>query len=338
MNDTPLNPRRTAAHRVATGLRRLAAATALLAATTAFAQGGSDHPVTLVVGYAAGGATDIVARLVAKSLTEQTGQPYVVENRAGANSNIGAEVVARGPTDGRMLYIGSIANTINRTLYRKLNYDLKADFKPVAMLASISNVLVVNPQLPIHSVSEYISHAKANPGKLTCASSGSGSSIHMSCELFKLVSGTDILHIPYRGSGPAVVDLIAGQVDSMFDNVPSSLPHVKGGKLRPLAVTAAERLPSLPEVPTFAEAGVQDFVVSSWFGILAPAGMPDKDIERLNKAVNRALETPEIREAFDKAGFMRPSGPNTPEQFGGFIDAEIARWSKVVKTSGASVD
>ena len=338
MNDSPQNPRRAAAHRLATGLRRLAAATALLASTTAFAQGGSDRPVTLVVGYAAGGATDIVARLVAKSLTEQTGQPFVVENRAGANSNIGAEVVAQAPADGRMLYIGSIANTINRTLYRKLNYDLKADFKPVGMLASISNVLVVNPNLPVTSVDQYIAYAKTNPGKLTCASSGSGSSIHMSCELFKILSGTDILHIPYRGSGPAVVDLLGGQVDSMFDNVPSSLQHVKGGKLRALAVTAAERLPSLPEVPTFAEVGVQDFVVSSWFGILAPAGLPDADVERLNKAVNRALETPEVRAAFDKAGFMRPPAPNTPEQFGRFIDTEIARWSKVVKASGASVD
>src|SRR5690606_11708213 len=190
------------------------------------------RPISLVVGYAAGGATDIVARLMAKSLSDSLGQPVVVENRPGANSNIGAEVVSRAKPDGYTLYVGSIANTINRTLYEKLNYDFKKDFTPVALLATIPNILVVHPDLPIKSVQEYVAYAKSNPGKLTCASSGSGSSIHLSCEIFKMATGTDILHVPYRGSGPAVADLLGGQVNSMFDNLPSSLPQVQAGKLR----------------------------------------------------------------------------------------------------------
>lgn len=320
-----------------------ALATALIVATVlsspspARAQA-SDRPVTLVVGYAAGGATDIVARLIAKAMTDRTGQAFVVENRAGANSNIGAELVAKATADGHTLYVGSIANTINQTLYRKLGYDLKADFRPVGMLASISNLLVVNPKVPAQSVADYIRHAKANPGKLTCASSGSGSSIHMSCELFKQVTGTDILHIPYKGSGPAVVDLVGGQVDSMFDNLPSSLPHVQGGRLRALGVTAGERVPFAPDVPTFAEAGVGDFVVTSWFGLIAPAKVPDDVVDRLNKALNEALASDEIRMAYQKAGFQMPPRPNSSGQFGRFVDSEVARWQKVVKASGASVD
>src|SRR5690606_33477318 len=201
----------------------LLAGAALLPTAARAAEAYPVRPVTLVVGYAAGGATDIVARLIAKSLSDSLGQPVVVENRTGANSNIGAEVVARAKPDGYTLYVGSIANTINRTLYEKLNYDFKQDFAPVALLATIPNILVVHPKLPIKSVQEYIAYAKQHPGKLTCASSGSGSSIHLSCEIFKMETGTDILHVPYRGSGPAVADLLGGQVDSMFDNLPSSL-------------------------------------------------------------------------------------------------------------------
>ena len=306
-------------------------------AATVQAQAG-DRPVTLVVGYAAGGATDIVARLLAKAMTERTGQTFVVENRAGANSNIGAEVVAAAAADGRTLYVGSIANTINQTLYRKLGYDLKTQFRPVGMLASISNLLVVNPALPVKSVADYVAHAKANPGKVTCASSGSGSSIHMSCELFKLQTGTDILHIPYKGSGPAVIDLVGGQVDSMFDNLPSSLPHVQAGRLRALGVTAGERVPFAPDVPTLAESGVKDFVVSSWFGLMAPAAVPDEVINRLNKTLNDALASDEVRLAYEKAGYLMPPRPNSTADFGRFVDSEIARWQTVVKASGARVD
>ncbi len=235
--------------------RRLAASAAALAGALAFATASQaakpypERPVTLVVAYAAGGATDIVARLVAKALNEELGQTIVVENKTGANSNIGAEIVSRAAPDGYTLYVGSIANTINRTLYSKLNYDFIKDFKPIGLLATIPNILVVNPKLPVKTVPEYLAYAKAHPGKLTCASSGSGSSIHLSCELFKMQTGTDILHVPYRGSGPAVADLLGGQVDSMFDNLPSSLPHVQAGKLRAIGVTSPQRLPAVPDVP-----------------------------------------------------------------------------------------
>ena len=290
-----------------------------------------ERPVTLVVGYAAGGATDIVARLMAKSLSELLGQTFVVENKTGANSNIGAEIVSRAAPDGYTLYVGSIANTINRSLYSQLNYDFIKDFKPVGMVATIPNILVVNPKLPVNTVQEYLAYARAHPGKLTCASSGSGSSIHLSCELFKMETGTDILHVPYRGSGPAVADLLGGQVDSMFDNLPSSLPHVQAGKLRALGVTSPQRLPSAPDVPTLAESGLPGFDVESWFGLVAPAGTPQPVIARLNEALNQALASPALQASYKQAGFYAPATPNTPETFAKKIDSEIDKWAAVVK-------
>ena len=290
-----------------------------------------DRPVTIVVGYAAGGATDIVARLMAKSLTEELGQSFVVENKTGANSNIGAEIVSRATADGYTLYMGSIANTINRSLYSQLNYDFIKDFKPVGLVATIPNILVVNPKVPIKTVQEYIAYAKAHPGKLTCASSGSGSSIHLSCELFKMETGTDILHVPYRGSGPAVADLLGGQVDSMFDNLPSSLPHVQAGKLRALGVTSPKRLDATPDVPTLAESGLAGFDVESWFGLVAPVGTPDAVVKRLNEALNKALASPAVQASYKQAGFYAPQPPNTPQTFGKKIDSEIEKWGAVVK-------
>ncbi|AYD66932.1 tripartite tricarboxylate transporter substrate binding protein [Achromobacter sp. LC458] len=290
-----------------------------------------DRPVTLVVGYAAGGATDIVARLMAKSLSEALGQTFVVENKTGANSNIGAEIVSRATPDGYTLYVGSIANTINRSLYSQLNYDFIKDFKPVGLVATIPNILVVNPKVPVKTVQEYIAYARAHPGKLTCASSGSGSSIHLSCELFKMETGTDILHVPYRGSGPAVADLLGGQVDSMFDNLPSSLPHVQAGKLRAIGVTSPQRLPATPDVPTLAESGLPGFDVESWFGLVAPAGTPQPVIARLNEALNQALASPALQASYKQAGFYAPTTPNTPETFAKKIDSEIDKWAAVVK-------
>lgn len=316
--------------------RRLAASVAALAALAFTAPGWAakpypERPVTLVVGYAAGGATDIVARLVAKALTDELSQTIVVENKTGANSNIGAEIVSRAAPDGYTLYVGSIANTINRTLYSKLNYDFVKDFKPIGLLATIPNILVVNPKLPVKTVPEYLAYAKANPGKLTCASSGSGSSIHLSCELFKMQTGTDILHVPYRGSGPAVADLLGGQVDSMFDNLPSSLPHVQAGKLRAIGVTSPQRLPAVPEVPTLAESGLPGFDVESWFGLMAPAGTPQPVIERLNQALNKALADPALVASYKQAGFYAPQQPNTPETYARKIASEIDKWGAVVK-------
>lgn len=317
--------------------RRLAALAAALGGTLAVsppalaAKPYPERPVTLVVGYAAGGATDIVARLMAKSLSETLGQTFVVENKTGANSNIGAEIVSRAAPDGYTLYMGSIANTINRTLYSQLNYDFIKDFKPVGLVATIPNILVVNPKVPVKTVQEYIAYAKQHPGKLTCASSGSGSSIHLSCELFKMETGTDILHVPYRGSGPAVADLLGGQVDSMFDNLPSSLPHVQAGKLRAIGVTSPQRLPSTPDVPTLAESGLPGFDVESWFGLVAPAGTPAPVIARLNEALNQALASPALKESYQQSGFYAPATPNTPETFAKKIDSEISKWGAVVK-------
>ena len=302
------------------------------------ATGYPDRSVTLVVGYAPGGATDRVARLVAKVLTEQTRQPFVVENKAGANSNIGAEQVARSKPDGYTLYVGSIANTINRTLYNKLNYDLVTDFTQVAMLASVPNILVVNPNLPVKSVAEYIAYAKANPDKLSCASSGSGSSIHLSCELFKMETGTNILHVPYKGSGPAVSDLVGGQVDSMFDKFPASIAQVRSGKLRVLGVTTLARVPFAPDVPTIAESGLPGFEVTSWFGVMAPVGTPAAVVEKLNIEINKVLATKEVQEAYFQSGFVMPPAPNSQQQFNAFVSSEIGRWAKVVTKANIKVD
>jgi tripartite-type tricarboxylate transporter receptor subunit TctC len=262
----------------------------------------------------------------------------VVENRTGANSNIGAEAVTRAAPDGYTLYVGSIANTINMTLYSKLNYDVNKDFAPVGMMASVPNILVVNPKVPINNVKEYIAYAKAHPGKLTCASSGSGSSIHLSCELFKMETGTDILHVPYRGSGPAVGDLLGGQVDSMFDNMPSSLPHVRAGKLRALGVTTLKRVNFAPDVPTLAESGLPNFSVESWFGLMAPKGTPAAVVERLNTALNKALKDPELRGIYEKSGFVLPPEDNSPKAFGSFIAAETVKWAKVVTTANLKAE
>ncbi len=297
-----------------------------------------DKPVTIVLGYPAGGATDRVTRLAAKALSEQTGQSFIVENRAGANSNIGAEYVARTKPDGYTLYVGTIANAINRTLYTKLNYDILEDFTPIGLLASVPNVLVINPKLPINSVPEYIAYARTNPGKLTCASAGSGSSIHLSCELFKIETNTNILHVPYKGSGPAVADLMGGQVDSMFDNLPSALPHIKSGKLRALGVTSPERVAIAKDLPTLSQAGLPDFAVMSWFGLFARAGTPKPIIDKLNVELNHALNDPAMRETFIDAGFVSPTPPNSPQQLDAFTQGEIARWRKVINTTGIKVD
>lgn len=324
-------------------MRRIASGMTVAFAGLAFgpavaaAQEYPSRPITMVVGYAAGGATDIVARLVAKSLSDTFGQPVVVENRPGANSNIGAEAVSRAKPDGYTLYVGSIANTINRTLYEKLNYDIKKDFTPVALLATIPNILVVNPKLPINSLEDYLAYAKKDPGKLTCASSGSGSSIHLSCEMFKMETGTDILHVPYRGSGPAVADLLGGQVDSMFDNLPSSLQHVRAGKLRVLGVTSLERVPFVPDVPTLAEAGLPGFSVQSWFAVMAPVGTPPAIVDKLNAAINKGLAGEQLRESYEKGGFVLPAEPNTPAMLQTLIDSEIDKWGKVVTTAGLKV-
>jgi tripartite-type tricarboxylate transporter receptor subunit TctC len=293
-------------------------------------------PMRLVVGYAAGGATDVIARLVAIRLGEQLGQPMLVDNRTGANSNVGAEVVARAPADGYTLYVYTIANTINASLYAKLGYDPIKDFEPIGLIAKIPNILVVNPKLPVKSVADYVRFAREQPDGITFASSGSGSSIHLSGEMFKMQARLKMLHVPYRGSAPAITDLLGGQVQSMFDNTPSALPHVQGGRLRAIAITSARRSPLLPDVPTVAESGYPGFDVQSWFGLAAPAGTPRPVIDRLNAALGKALATPDVRQRLQD--LAATPEPGTPEQMRSLIAAEIRRWRDVVKESGATAE
>jgi len=293
-------------------------------------------PIKLVVGYAAGGATDVIARTIAAKLGEQLGQPVVVDNRAGVNSNVGAEAVARSPTDGYTLYVFTIANTINASLYDKLGYDPQKDFEPIGLIAKVPNILVVNPALPVKTVADYVSFAKSSANGITFASAGSGSSIHLSGEIFKMVARLNMLHVPYRGSAPAMTDLLGGQVQSMFDNAPSALPQVKSGKLRAIAITSAQRSPMLPEVPTLAESGFPGFDVQSWFSLAAPAGTPRPVVERLNAELGKVLATPEVRQRLQS--LAATPEPGTPEQLRNLIAAETRRWHEVVKQSGAKAE
>ncbi|MBJ7264912.1 MAG: tripartite tricarboxylate transporter substrate binding protein [Burkholderiaceae bacterium] len=295
-----------------------------------------DRPVRIVVGFPAGGSTDVVARIMARELTERLKQSFVVENRPGAGSNIAAEAVARSASDGYTLYFVAVTSAINQTLYPNLNFDLMKDFAPVGFGAKVPNVLVVNPQVPAKSVKELAHYARANPGKLAFASSGSGTSIHMAGELFKLQAKVDVLHVPYKGSAPALTDLIGGQVQFDFDNMPSAWPHVQAGKLRALAVTTRERSPSAPDLPTMAESGFPDFDVSSWFGLLAPKGTPSEVVNKLNAAMVAAQDDPQVQQQFQQLGATGEK--QSPQQFGEFIQAEINKWAPVVQASGAKVE
>ena len=322
------------------GARALITCAALLgvAMQPAVAQGTNwpAKPIKLVVGFAAGGATDVVARIVAANMSEQLGQSLVVDNRTGAGSNVGAEVVAKSAPDGYTLYVYTIANTINASLYDKPGYDALKDFEPIGLMAKIPNLMVVNPRLPIKSVADYIGYARETPEGITFASSGAGSSIHLSGEMFKMQAKINMLHVPYRGSAPAVADLIGGQVQSMFDNAPSVLPHVKAGRLRALAITSAQRSPLLPEVPTLAESGFPGFDVQSWFSLAAPAGTPRAVIERLNLNLNKAVAATEVRQRIQD--LAATPFTSTPEQMRAFMNSEAKRWREVVKQSGAKAE
>ena len=324
------------------GLWRLAvgallAFSALAAAPMAGAQAYPAKPIRIVVPFPPGGATDILARAVAQKLTDAWGQAVVVDNRPGAGGNIGSEIVAKAAPDGYTLEMGTVGtHAINASLYAKMPYDHVKDFAPVILVAGVPNVLVVNPSLPVSSVQELIAYAKANPGKLNFASSGSGTSIHLAGELFKVMAGVQMTHIPYKGSAPALQDLIGGQVQLMFDNLPPSLPHIKAGKLRALAVTSATRSSALPDTPTIAESGLPGFEASSWFGVLAPAGTPPAIIARLNAEIGAWLASAEAKEKMLALGAN--IGGGSPEDFARHIAAETAKWQKVVKASGAKVD
>ena len=300
------------------------------------AQSYPNKPIKFVVGFAPGGATDVIGRLMAKKIGDALGQPIIIENRAGGSSNIGAEVVARAVPDGYTFYVCAITSAINVSLFPKLAFDFARDFEPVALFANVPNILVVHPSVPAKTVKELIDYARAQPGKLSYASSGAGTSIHLSGELFKMLAKVDMVHIPYKGSAPAITDMIGGQVQVMFDNMPSALPHVKAGKLRALAVTSAQRSPSASDIPTMGEAGVAGFDVQSWFGLVAPKGTPKDIIARLNAESVKALATADIKERFMELGAV--PGPMSPEAFGDYIRSEIIRWGEVVKVSGAKVE
>ena len=294
-------------------------------------------PIRIIVPFAAGGATDILARAIGQKMTEGLGQLVIVDNRPGAGGNIGSDVVAKAQPDGYTLLMGGVGpNAINATLYPKLPYDAANDFAPVAHVANVTNLLVVHPSVPAKSVKELIAIAKARPGKLTHASSSPGSAGHLAGEMMKIMAGIDMVTVNYKGSAPALVDLISGQVDLMFDNMPPSLPHIKSGKLKALAVSGGERTSVFPDLPTIAESGLPGFDAGSWFGILAPAGTPPAIVNRLNAVIMKSLTSPELRERLSSQGAAPVGG--TPEQFGRHIRAEIAKWAKVIKAANVKLD
>jgi tripartite-type tricarboxylate transporter receptor subunit TctC len=293
------------------------------------------RPVRLIVGFPAGGPTDIVARITAQSLSERLGQQIIVENRPGAGSNIATQAVITSPPDGYTLLLVSPPHAINVSLYKKLPYNFLEDIVPVAGLADGPNVMEVHPSVPARTVAEFIAYAKANPGKISFASAGNGTTIHLSGELFMAMTGIKMLHVPYRGSAPALTDMISGQVQVMFDNVLSSMPHLQSGTLRPLAVTSLARLDTLPGVPTVAET-VQGYETGTWWGVGVPKGTPAEIVEKLNREINTVLAEPKIKARLAELG----SAPLilTPETFGKFLAAETEKWAKAVKFSGAQVD
>ena len=318
-------------------LLQLAAGAAALPAVTrmAAAQSYPARPLRMIIGYPPGGSADITARLTGQWLSERLGQPVVVESRPGAATNLATEAVVRAPGDGYTLLLVAPANAINATLYDKLSFNFLRDIVPVAGIIRFPNVVVVNPSLPIKTIPELIAYAKANPGKLNMASSGNGSTIHMSGELFKMLTGINMVHVPYRGGAPALTDLIAGQVHVMFDNVPTSAEHIKAGKLRGLAVTSTTRSSVLPDLPTVADV-LPGYEASAWYGLGVPKNTPGEVIDTVNKAMNAVLADPKAQARFAELGASLL--PGSPADFGKLLADETEKWGKVVKFSGAKPD
>jgi tripartite-type tricarboxylate transporter receptor subunit TctC len=330
MSRTFLSTRRTLTLAAASALGLLA-----LTPLAAQAQAFPTKAITIIVPFSAGGTTDILARVLGQFMSKDLGQPVVIDNRAGAGGNIGTQLVARAAPDGYTILMGTVGtHAINQSLYPKLAFDPIKDFAPLTRVALVPNLLVANPAQPFKTVKELMAYAKANPGKVTFGSSGSGTSIHLSGELFKQMAGVDIQHVAYKGSAPAANDLLGNHIAIMFDNMPSAIGHVKAGKLRPLAVTTAQRSPALPDVPTIAEAGVPGYEATSWFGLLAPAGTPAPVVTKLNAAILKALADPDVKKKLLEQG-AEPAG-ETPAQFAAFIASETVKWGKIVKQSGAT--
>ena len=295
------------------------------------------RPIRFVVPFPAGGPLDLVARSIGQELSRSWGQPVIVDNRPGAGGNIGADLVAKAPPDGYTILMGAVStHAINVTLYSKLPYDPINDFAPITLVTSVPNVLVLHPSVPAHNVTELIALAKAKPGQLNFASGSTGSAGHLAGELFKTMAGVDMVHIPYKGAAPAVVDLLAGHVSLMFDNLSSALPNIRAGRVRAIAVTTLKRSPLLPALPTISESGLSGFDVSTWFGVFAPGGTAPTIVARLNAEIVRILNTAQMRERLGMLG-AEPA-PNKPGEFAAFIKAEIQKYAKVIKASGARVD
>jgi len=317
-------------------LRSAAAASALASSSRlARAQAYPARQVRLVIGYTPGGSADLTGRLIGQWLSEKLGQSFVIENRPGGGTNIATEAVLRAAPDGYTLLLVAPANAINATLYEKLNFDFVKEVEPIAALIRFPNVVVVHPSLPVKSIPELIAYAKANPGKLNMASSGNGSTIQMSGELFKMLTGVNMVHVPYRGGAPALTDLLAGQVHVMFDNLPTCAEHVKSGKLRGLAVTSTTRSDVLPDLPPLADF-LPGYEASAWYGIGAPKGTPAEIVDKLNKAVNEILADPKVKAKFAEYGAMLI--PGSAADFGKLLADETEKWGKVVKFAGAKVD
>jgi tripartite-type tricarboxylate transporter receptor subunit TctC len=294
-----------------------------------------NHPVRWLVGYPPAGSTDICARLIGQYLSEHLGQQFIIENKPGAGNNLAAEMAAKSLPDGYTVFLVNPANAINATLYKNLSFNFIADMAPVAGFIRVPNVMEVNPNVPAKTVAEFITYAKASPGKVDMASSGVGTSVHLSGELFQMMTGVKLTHVPYRGAAPALTDMMAGQVQVMFDNLPSSIAYIRDGRLRALAVTTAARDKSLPDVPTIGET-VPGYEASAWFGMAVPKGTPRAIIDKLNKTVNEALADPAMQATLAELGGF--AIPGTPENFGKIIAEETDKWAKVVKATGATAE
>jgi tripartite-type tricarboxylate transporter receptor subunit TctC len=293
------------------------------------------RPVRWIVSYTPGGGTDITARIMAQWLSERLGQQFIIENKPGAGNNIGTEAAIHSPPDGYTIFLVNPANAINATLYPKLSFNFMRDMAPVGLIMRVPNVMEVNPKVPAKTVAEFIAYAKANPNKINWATSGNGTSVHLSGEMFKLMAGVQLTHIPYKGSAPALTDLIAGTVQVIFDNMPPSLPHIRAGKLRALAVTTATRSEALPDVPTVAET-VPGYEASAFYGMSAPKGAPPEIIDKLNKEINAALADPKVKARLADLGGMLV--PGSPADFGTLVAAETDKWAKVIKEGGVSLE
>jgi tripartite-type tricarboxylate transporter receptor subunit TctC len=316
----------------------LACACAALAAASAGAQDYPNKPVRMVVGFPPGGGTDVVARIITPKLSELLGQPVVIENRPGATGTMAAGQVAKSPPDGYTIMMGHVSvNAIAPALFKNLSYDVIKDFQPIAIAAAVPHFVVVHPSVPAKSLREMIDYVKARPGKLTYPSAGNGSMPHLAGEVFKAQAGVDLLHVPYKGTGQSMADLLGGQHVVAFDTMPASAPHVRSGKLRPLAVSSAQRLPAFPDVPTAREAGLPDYVITTWYGVFAPAGTPKAIVNRLHADIVKAMQSPEVKAKLDGIG-ADGSVSRSPEEYAALVKSDTERYAKVIKDIGLKID